>query len=327
VALLERRNPCLIEPTAKGENQMKEALESSAVNTDRYPSRVADVPVVTARQDPVVYGTAEDGPLDQTTLNLYEDNGLLHFDSLFTPDDLQSWTDELHRLRANEAIKAAPEAIVEPHSLELRSIFAVHRISDVMRCLAAHPKIVGIAEQLLGSPVYVHQSRINYKGGFRGKEFYWHSDFETWHVEDGLPAMRTVSCSISLTPNTPYNGPLMLIPGSHHRFIACVGQTPEDHYKASLKRQELGVPDDESLTKLVQDFGIVAPTGGAGSVTFFECNTMHGSSSNITPMPRSNIFIVYNSVHNKPVQPYCGLAPRPNFIGERQDFTPARGLV
>jgi ectoine hydroxylase len=314
--------------TAKGENQMNDTtLASSAVNTDRYPSRVSDVPSVLARQDPVVYGSAADGPLGQATLDLYEDNGLLHFESLFTANDLQSWVDELNRLRASAAIKDAPEVIVEPDSQELRSIFAVHRLSDVMRCLAAHPKIVGIAEQLLGGPVYVHQSRINCKSGFRGEGFYWHSDFETWHVEDGLPAMRTVSCSISLTPNTPYNGALMLIPGSHHRFVACVGQTPEDHYKDSLQRQEFGVPDDDSLTKLVQDFGIVAPTGQAGSVTFFDCNTMHGSSSNITPMSRSNIFIVYNSLGNKPVAPFCGLASRPNFIAERQDYTPAGALV
>lgn len=306
---------------------MDQVLGKPAVIVDRYPSRVSDKPHVTARQDPVVYGGLSDGPLDQVALDQYEENGLLHFESLFDASDLQSWVDELNRLRASDEVKSTPEAIIEPHSRELRSIFAVHRSSDLMRALAAHPKIVGIVEQLLGGPVYVHQSRINYKGGFRGKEFYWHSDFETWHVEDGLPSMRTISCSISLTPNTPHNGPLMLVPGSHHRFVACVGQTPENHYQASLRRQELGVPDDDSLTKLVHDFGIVAPTGPAGSVTFFECNTMHGSGSNITPMPRSNIFIVYNSLQNKPVAPFCGLAPRPNFLAEREDFTPASELV
>ena len=46
------------------------------------------------------------------------------------------------------------------------------------------------------------------------------------------------------------------------------------------------------------------------------------SSANITPLPRSNVFVVYNSVHNTPVKPFCGLPPRPNFIAERQDFTP-----
>jgi ectoine hydroxylase len=256
-------------------------------------------------------------------LLFYEDNGYLNFDQLLAPDEVQACLAELQRLRGDEALKKTDEAVVEPGSRELRSLFAVHRSSDVLKALCEHPKLIAIARQLLGSDVYIHQSRINYKGGFRGKEFYWHSDFETWHVEDGVPAMRMVSCSISLTPNTPHNGPLMIIPGSHQRFVACVGETPDNHYKKSLKSQEVGVPDDESLTQLVNDFGITAPTGLAGSVTFFECNIMHGSNSNITPLPRSNVFVVYNSVHNTPVDPFCGLAPRPNFIAERLDLTPA----
>jgi hypothetical protein len=48
--------------------------------------------------------------------------------------------------------------------------------------------VVGPARQLLGSDVYVHQSRVNFKPGFNGQDFYWHSDFETWHAEDGMPA-------------------------------------------------------------------------------------------------------------------------------------------
>jgi ectoine hydroxylase len=289
---------------------------------DRYPSRHAPEARISPRQDPVVYGKAGDGPLTQHQLLFYEDNGYLGFEQLLDESDISAALQELQRLRQDEAIKDSAEAVIEPDSRELRSIFAVHRSSAVLRQLCRHPKLVAIARQLLGGEVYIHQSRINYKGGFRGKEFYWHSDFETWHVEDGVPAMRMVSCSISLTANTPHNGPLILIPGSHQRFVSCVGATPDNHYKASLRRQEVGVPDDESLTRLVNDFGIVAPTGLAGSVTFFECNTMHGSNSNITPLPRSNVFVVYNSVDNTPVAPFCGLAPRPNFIAEREDFTP-----
>jgi ectoine hydroxylase len=289
---------------------------------DRYPSRQAPRPSITNRLDPVVHGRAETGPLNTGQLGFYQDNGYLSLDQLFSPTELSVGLAELHRLRNDEAIKDTPEAVIEPESRELRSIFAVHQSSEVLQALCHHPRVVAIARQLLGSEVYIHQSRINYKNGFQGKEFFWHSDFETWHVEDGIPAMRMVSCSISLTPNTEHNGPLMLIPGSHHRFVSCVGATPEDNYRASLKRQEIGVPDDASLTQLVHEFGITAPQGAAGSVTFFECNTMHGSNSNITPMPRSNVFVVYNSVENTPVAPFCGLAPRPNFIAEREDFTP-----
>lgn len=302
---------------------MQSAAHTASVRTeDRYPSRHAPTASTAPRQDPVVHGRVGEGPLTAHQLHFYEDNGYLTFDELLGEADIEDCLRELKRLREDESVKDTDEAVIEPGSRELRSIFAVHRSSEVMRRLCQHPKLVAIARQLLGSDVYIHQSRINYKGGFRGKEFYWHSDFETWHVEDGIPAMRMVSCSISLTPNTPHNGPLMIIPGSHQRFVSCVGETPDNHYKASLKRQEVGVPDDDSLTQLVNDFGIAAPTGLAGSVTFFECNMMHGSNSNITPLPRSNVFVVYNSVHNTPVAPFCGLAPRPNFIAERQDFAP-----
>ncbi len=288
---------------------------------DRYPSRFDLQPRIDDRRDPVVHGGAEDGPLDEAQLCFYRDNGYLHFDALLSAVELQRCLDELDRLRASVGEQSDPTVVIEPGSRALRSIFDVHRSSSVLGKLCRHRKIAAIARQLLGSEIYIHQSRINYKGGFRGQAFYWHSDFETWHVEDGIPSMRMLSCSISLMPNTPHNGPLMLIPGSHKHYVACVGATPEDHYKASLQNQEIGVPDEASLAKLVSEHGITAPTGPAGAVTFFECNIMHGSNSNITPMPRSNVFVVYNSVLNKPVAPYCGLAARPNFIAERQDFT------
>jgi ectoine hydroxylase len=208
---------------------------------------------------------------------------------------------------------------LEPQSDEIRSIFAVHKNNNVVfRRLAQDRRIVDRVSFLLDSPVYIHQSRINYKPGIHGKEFFWHSDFETWHMEDGMPRMRAISCSISLSENNEFNGPLMLIPGSHRHFLSCVGETPENHYEQSLREQEYGVPDSESLNWLVDRGGIVSAKGPAGSVTFFECNMMHGSNSNIAPWPRSNVFYVYNSVENVLTKPFCGLAPRPEYIASRE---------
>jgi len=290
--------------------------------TDLYPSRVESEPQLRERRDPIVYGKANDGPLDAAELKDYEENGYLTFPGFFNAGELQPYINELRRLQNDEATKASPRTITEPGSGEVRSIFAIDVHNEVLRAICHHPRLVGIARQLLGGDVYIHQSRINFKPGFKGKEFYWHSDFETWHVEDGMPRMRAVSCSLSLTPNTPNNGPLMVIPGSHKQFLSCVGETPEDHYKESLKKQEYGVPDEQSLTEMAEQGGIEAPTGPAGSVTFFECNIMHGSNSNITPSPRSNIFMVFNSVENTLVEPFCGLKPRPDFIAQRNNCAP-----
>src|SRR5690606_39213980 len=93
---------------------------------------------------------------------------------------------------------------------------------------------------------------------------------------------------------------------------------PDNHYLSSLKKQEYGVPDEDSLTELAHQHGIVAPTGEAGAVIIFDCNIMHGSNGNITPFPRANAFIVYNAMSNALVQPFGAKAPRPAFIASRE---------
>jgi ectoine hydroxylase len=138
-----------------------------------------------------------------------------------------------------------------------------------------------------------------------------------------MPRMRALSMSILLAPNTPNNGPLMLIPGSHRTFLTCVGETPENHYLSSLKKQEYGVPDEDSLTELAHEHGIVAPVGDPGTVIIFDCNVMHGSNGNITPFPRANAFIVYNALSNRLEAPFGAPEPRPTFIADRT-FKPLR---
>ncbi|MDE0934130.1 MAG: phytanoyl-CoA dioxygenase family protein, partial [Novosphingopyxis baekryungensis] len=208
--------------------------------------------------------------------------------------------------------------ITEPGGGEIRSVFEIHNQSRVMQRLAADARLADVARFLLNDEVYLHQSRLNYKPGFQGKEFYWHSDFETWHVEDGMPRMRALSMSVLLADNTPHNGPLMLIPGSHRSFLTCVGETPDDHYKMSLKKQEYGVPDEDSLAELAHQHGIVAPTGKPGTVILFDCNLMHGSNGNITPFPRANAFMVYNAMSNQLVAPFGVAKSRPSFIAARE---------
>ena len=285
---------------------------------DQYPSRIADKPELSERKDPVVYSTwTPDSPLSKEQSDFYEKNGYLFLENFFSEAELNEWREELTRLQGAYRDQEASHVIREPQSKEVRSIFAVHEHNDLFNHLSKHPKLTAITNYILGSDTYIHQSRINYKPGFTGKEFYWHSDFETWHVEDGMPAMRALSCSVALTDNHPFNGSLMIIPGSHKTFVSCVGRTPDDHFKDSLRKQEYGVPDQESLAALAEENGIQMPVGKAGSVLLFDCNVLHGSSSNISPYSRSNVFMVYNSVHNRLQEPFSGQKPRPGYIATR----------
>lgn len=290
---------------------------------DLYPTRTGSQPAFIERADPVAYGTESDGPLSATELTAFDANGFHAFDEVIDAAEVARYSEELRRLSTDPALKADERTIVEPNSREVRSIFEVHKVSEVFSRLLSDPRVVEPARQILGSDVYIHQSRVNFKPGFAGNTFYWHSDFETWHAEDGMPRMRAVSMSIALTENLDSNGPLMIMPGSHKTFVSCPGETPADHYRASLKSQEIGTPDDASLRTLAEKHGIRQFAGPAGSATLFDCNCMHGSNSNITPFPRSNVFVVFNSVDNTLVEPFGAPAPRPAFIGAR-DFTPVR---
>lgn len=298
------------------------AVSAATATTDLYPTRSGETTEVLPRTGPIVFGSPEDGPLEAADLKHFEDAGYLTIDQLITSEELKLFTDELHRLSRDPEVKADERTVVEAESDEVRSIFDIHRTNEIFRKIANDPRLVDRARQILGTDVYIHQSRINYKPGFVGKEFSWHSDFETWHAEDGMPTPRAVSLSLSLTDNYSFNGPLMIMPGSHKRYISCVGGTPEDNYRKSLIMQGAGTPDRQTLSDFADEYGIDVLEGAAGGAIMFDSNCMHASNGNVTPFSRSNIFIVYNSVENTCVEPFAAPKPRPEFVGST-DFTPA----
>ncbi|MFG2978513.1 ectoine hydroxylase [Streptomyces sp. NPDC048331] len=294
--------------------------------TDLYPSR-GPTETITERCDPVVWpspGASAPGPFSRTALASYERDGFLSMDDLVTPPEVAALKAEMQRMVDDSELREDERTVIEPDSREVRSIFEVHKLSGVFADLVRDERLADRARQVLGSEVYIHQSRVNIKPGFRGSGFYWHSDFETWHTEDGLPRMRALSVSIALTDNHDTNGSLMIIPGSHRTFVGCAGATPADNYKTSLRVQEAGTPGDEALASMAEEHGIRLITGPAGSATWFDSNCLHGSGSNITPFPRSNVFVVFNSVENTPLEPFAAPARCPGFIASR-DFTPLAG--
>lgn len=279
---------------------------------DRYPTRTADKMPHLERPDATVWGR-----IDNAELAAFDSDGYATIERLLEPEEIASFAAEIDRLAAEPDLQGDDRLIVEKSSNQVRSVFDVHRLSAAVNDLVHESRVVDLARQVLGSDVYIHQSRVNYLPGFGGTGFYWHSDFETWHAEDGMPRPRAVSLSIALTDNYAFNGSLMVMPGSHRTFVPCQGETPEEHYRESLREQELGVPTQPDVTVLADKYGIDQFVGPAGSALLFDSNVMHGSTNNITPFPRSNIFLVFNSVENALVDPFAGPAQRPAYIASR----------
>ncbi|RPF21538.1 ectoine hydroxylase [Myceligenerans xiligouense] len=295
--------------------------QSSEQVADVYPTRTGGEFLLMPREDFVVHGTADDGPLDGEELEDFTQNGYLTFPEFFTPTEVTALGDELERMATDPEILAQDSTIVDQASHEVRTIFGVHRTSEVFHAVAHDPRLVDRARQILGTDVYIHQSGANTKPGLTGDDVYWHSDFETWHAEDGMPRMRAVSFTIALSDFHSFNSPLMIMPGSHTTYVSCGDIVPTQQEKALLDMHGSGTPSPAALEQLADRHGIEVLEGGPGSAVLFDSNSMHGSGGNISPYPSSTLYFVYNSVENEPVEPYSGQARRPEFLGAR-DFTP-----
>lgn len=296
------------------------------VQTDLYPTRVEHERIL-ERPEPVVFGSEETGSrftLDKQQLASYEENGFLIFPEFFSPQEVQLFLKVFYRLGDAEELQGRKELVREPESDSLRSIFNQHQFSDLFDRLSRDRRILDKVSQLLGSQVYIHQGRINIKPAYYGKSFPWHSDFETWHAEDGVPNCRMVTAWIMLTSNNEFNGPLYLVPGSHRKYVSCEGRTPDNNYKVSLRKQVYGVPSEDAVRELVAEGGMAGAFGPAGTLVFHEGNIMHGSPDNISPWPRTNLMFVYNSVENAPLEePFAAAKLRPEFL-RNTDFTPLK---
>ncbi|MFQ5508215.1 MAG: ectoine hydroxylase [Leptospirillia bacterium] len=292
--------------------------------TDHYPTRGESERLI-PRVDPVVYGGGEPVGAHSLTADQiarYEADGFILLPGVFTTDEVADMRAETERLKGDPALTGRDELVLEPDSDRARSIFSVHRFSPLFDSISRDPRVLDKVNQILGGDSYIHQSRINIKRPLNGKSFPWHSDFETWHAEDGMPRMRALSAWVMLTPNTEFNGPLYLVPGSHRQFVACKGYTPDNHHKQSLRKQAYGVPSLGALGALVNQGGIAGAYGEPGTLVLHESNIMHGSPDNITPEARTNVFFIYNSVDNVPAErPFAAPRFRPEFLGGR-DFSP-----
>ena len=191
-----------------------------------------------------------------------------------------------------------------------RTAFAAHLYNEAFRLLGAHPRMIEPIEQIFGERLYMHQFKINAKSAFTGDVWQWHQDYGTWKRDDGMPEPRAMNIAIFLDEVMPINGPLMLVPQSQH-----AGDLKASHDLATTS-YPLWTLDEETVTRLVKQGGIVAPTGKPGGMLMFHGNLVHGSAGNITPFPRKIVYLTLNAVSN-----YIRTPTRPDYIAHR-DFRP-----
>ena len=164
---------------------------------DMYPSRSGQCTKLVGRQYPdvcVPKGTRP--PIEQSFIDSYDKQEFVVLDNVFSAEEVSRFQQELERLRTDPQARESGETITKPSSNDIRSVFSVHENSPLFKSLSADRRLADLARYLLNDDVHIHQPRRNYKPGFRGKEFCWHSDFETLHMEDGIPRKGSAKSSL-----------------------------------------------------------------------------------------------------------------------------------
>ena len=212
----------------------------------------------------------------------YEEKGFLLLSSLFNEEQIEAITAKL----SNTSWKNTLGTVLEEDGQTLRAIHEDPTQTSLLEKISKHPKLVEPAMQLLGSHVYIHQSKINFKAAFSGDIWPWHQDFIYWQKEDGMPKPRAINVAIFIEDVTEFNGPLCLIPGSHKEgVISSLNQIEQnsdslesDEWLSNFQAKLKYTTPEETVRKLVEENGIEAPKGKAGSVLLFHPNVVHGST-------------------------------------------------
>lgn len=203
--------------------------------------------------------------------------------------------------------------VMEPGSdTNIRSRLNVHSDELISVC-----KLKQIRE-IVTPEGYIHQSRINFKNGKESTGWHWHSDFETWHYQDGMPNPDCFTVMIPLDDNTEENGCLKVIPGSHRWYVS-TRKGSDSGAVDNFRNQVDGVVQPEDISRILgltrtKVENIIC---NKGDVFLFDSNLLHKSNKNKTDGSRANLYFVINSTENKLVNIDN---PRPEEMGHRKNL-------
>jgi ectoine hydroxylase len=247
--------------------------------------------------------------------NRYEQDGWLMAPEVLGRTEIALLTSRVEALSAREGA----EIVYEKGTRTVRGIHGCHLFDDVCRRLVRLPALLGLAEELLDEPVYVYQFKVNMKQPREGAAWPWHQDYAFWSREDGMPADKAINIAVLLDDVHEGNGPLRVIPGSHHLGLVDGTETRDKvdgdwqkHVSADLAHT---VPDDVA-ERLARKFGTELVMGPAGTLYAFHPSIVHCSSDNSSLDRRALLLVTYNAVSNAP-----GRLTRPEFLVSR-DTTP-----
>lgn len=254
-------------------------------------------------------------PLSLEQVTQYRERGWITLPEVFSAEEVSVLSDA-----AVEVLERPGPEVGREDNGAPSICWGMHLFDERLLALTKHPAVVEPAKQLLENDIFVHQSRINMKQT-NGSIVAWHQDFGTYHRVDGVPEPRGIMIAVFVDDVTDTNAPLLAVPGSHREGLvstASIDPDAPDHENVAKYRYDI---TDETMTDLVDRYGLEAITGTAGSLLLMDMTVVHGSSINISPFRRLLLYINVCPVDNQGKS-----FERPEYYAAR-DFDPIEPLA
>jgi phytanoyl-CoA hydroxylase len=155
----------------------------------------------------------------------------------------------------------------------LRKIQSIVDYSPEFAALCESKKMLDAVEDLIGSTIYYHSSKLMFKPARHGGIKPWHQDYAYW----ASTKPEQITCWLALDDATPENGCMQLIPGSHKYGLV-------KHVHEELQIDLKNVPTEKIK---------VAPMK-AGSLLLFHVLTLHHSGPNRSDKNRRAFIVDYD---------------------------------
>ncbi len=242
---------------------------------------------------------AEAGPLSEDTIRQFHEQGFLIERGVIGADICRRMrlVAEQHLAAQIEPIEyeaetgypGAPSGFDAPGGRTIRRLKQAHARDFVFTEYLMSDAIRLRMRQLLGTTPVVplaHHNCIMTKHPRYSSDTGWHQDIRYWAFREP----ELISVWLALGDETPANGCLQLIPGSHrlrlerHRF--------DDRL---FFRDDL--PENRSLIEQA-----VSAELRAGDVLFFHCRTLHAASRNRSDATKFSVVFTFRRFDNPPIR-------------------------
>lgn len=154
-----------------------------------------------------------------------------------------------------------------------------HLLYPWIDALVRHPRILDAVEDVLGPDLLCWGSQFFAKATHDSSFVSWHQDATYW----GLSSPDVMTAWLALTPSTPENGNMRVIPGTHRQQMAHTDTFAESNLLSRGQEVAVTVDEDDAVDITLQP----------GQISLHHVLIVHGSEPNPSSIPRIGLAIRY----------------------------------